>query len=160
MSRKQALNTKVNSIQPFLQVWWFVFHTAIILFLFYICTNSQFPLAVYSYLHPLTFSQKYLVVFSCSPRGVLPNSKEVGGPWTSHQAWRQNLGQGPAKFKEKFGKFCHHKMQKLGESSNFGVIYMKFRGQNLGYLSHIFGGKIGGQAPQSPNMEVPPGLFP
>ena len=21
-----------------------------------------------------------------------------GGAWTSHQAWRQNLGQGPAKF--------------------------------------------------------------
>ena len=36
------------------------------------------------------------------PRGVLPN-KEVGGgggggAWTSHQVWRQNLGQGPAKF--------------------------------------------------------------
>ena len=32
--------------------------------------------------------------------GVLPN-KEVGGgggAWTSHQVWRQNLGQGLAKF--------------------------------------------------------------
>ena len=31
------------------------------------------------------------------PRGVLPN-KKVGVAWTSHQVWRQNLGQGPAKF--------------------------------------------------------------
>ena len=35
--------------------------------------------------------------FSTNPRGVLPN-KEVGGAWTSHQVWRQNLGQGQAKF--------------------------------------------------------------
>ena len=28
--------------------------------------------------------------------GVLPN-KEVRGAWTSHQVWRQTLGQGPAK---------------------------------------------------------------
>ena len=94
-----------------------------------------------------------------------------GGSWTSHQVWRQNLGQGPAKFtkqEEKLRKFCHHKTQELGEVSILGS-YLKFRGQNLGYLSLIFlEAKYGaptrlseanfGAKPPSrpPDMEVPP----
>ena len=34
-------------------------------------------------------------------------------------------------------KSCHHKTQKLGKSPLLGS-YLKFRGQNLGYLSLIF----------------------
>ena len=102
-------------------------------------------------------------------QGVLPD-KEVGGggggAWTSHQVWRQNLGQSPAKFtkqEEKHGKFCHHNPEKLGKSSIILGSYLKFRGQN----TYIFGGKIWGsnknfrgkfwgQALRPPNMEVPP----
>ena len=66
----------------------------------------------------------------------------------------------------KIGTFCHQKTQKLGKSPNLGS-YLKFRGQNMGYLSfifleanfgaptRIFRGKIWGQAPRPPNMEVP-----
>ena len=82
------------------------------------------------------------------PQGALPN-KEVGGggAWTSHQVWRQNLGQGPAKFtklEEKFGKFCHHKTQKLGKSPNFGVISEIQRAKFGVFVIYIYGGKIWG----------------
>ena len=81
------------------------------------------------------------------PQGVLPN-KEVGGgggAWTSHQVWRQNLGQGPAKFtkyKEKFVKFCHQKTQKFGKSPNFWVISEIQRAKFGVFVIYIFGGKI------------------
>ena len=60
--------------------------------------------------------------------------------------------------------------QKLGEKVPILGSYLKFRGQNLRYLSLIFleakfgtpirisGAKFWGQASQSPNMEVPPGV--
>ena len=80
------------------------------------------------------------------------------------------MGQGPAKFtkqEEKLGKFCYHKTQKLGKIPILES-YLKFRGQNLGYLSPIFlEAKFGaptriseanfGAKPPPPNMEVPSG---
>ena len=51
--------------------------------------------------------------------------------------------QGPAKFTnkvKKLGKFFYHKMQKLGKIQSLGS-YLKFRGQNLGYLSPLFWGQ-------------------
>ena len=44
----------------------------------------------------------------------------------------------------KFGKFCHHKTQKLGKSPNFGVI-SEIRRVKFGvFVTYIFGGKIWG----------------
>ena len=70
---------------------------------------------------------------------------------------------------QKLGKFCYYKMQKLGEIPVLGT-NLKFRRQNLGYLSPLFfevkfgaptrilEGNFGGKAPRPPNMEIPPGL--
>ena len=44
---------------------------------------------------------------------------------------------GKAHQEEKLGKFCYHKMQKLGKIPILGSD-LKFRGQNLRYLSPIF----------------------
>ena len=99
-------------------------------------------------------------LFQAQGGRVLLDKEVGGGAWTSRQVWRQNLGQGPAKFikyEEKFGKFCHHKKQKLRKDPIWGS-YLKFRGQNLGYLSFIFfEAKFGAKPPPRPhNMEVPP----
>ena len=45
---------------------------------------------------------------------------------------------------EKFGKFCHQKMQKLGKSTNFGVISEIQRAKFGVSVIYIFGGKIWG----------------
>ena len=100
-----------------------------------------------------------------TPRGYF-QIRRSGGAWTSHQVWRQNLGQDPAKFTksgEKFGKFCHHKTQKLGKSPNFGVIseiqrakfwgicHLYFWRQNLG-LQQEFQRQILGPSP--PDLQI------
>ena len=67
----------------------------------------------------------------------------------------------------KLRKFCHHKTEKLGKSPNFGVISKIQRAKFGVFVTYIFGGKIWGsnknfngklwgQAPRPPNMEVPP----
>ena len=73
------------------------------------------------------------------------------------------------KIRGKFGKFCHQKTQKLGKSSNFGVISeiqrAKFGDLSFIFLEAKFGAptriseaKFGAKPPRSPNMEVPPPL--
>ena len=42
------------------------------------------------------------------------------------------------KIRGKFGKFCHHKTQKVGKSPDFGVISEIQRAKSVGYLSFIF----------------------
>ena len=83
------------------------------------------------------------------------------------------MGKGPAKFpkqEEKRGKFCHHKTQKLGKSSNFGVVSEIQRAKFGVFITYIFGskiwssnknfrGKFWGQAPRPPIMEVAPWDF-
>ena len=42
---------------------------------------------------------------------------------------------------ENIGEFCYYNTQKLGKESQFWGhlgLYLKFKGQNLGYLSPIF----------------------
>ena len=74
------------------------------------------------------------------------------------------------KIRGKIGKFCHQKTQKLGKSTNFGVISEIQRAKFGVFVIYIFGGKIWGsnknfrgkiwgQAPRPPNMEVPPWEF-
>ena len=103
------------------------------------------------------------------PGGVPPN-KEVGGlgphikfegkiwgkVWPSSQNKRKNLGSSVTKRRKSW-----EKVPILGS-------YLKFRGQNLGYLSFIlleakFGAatriseaKFGAKPPRPPNMKVPP----
>ena len=99
--------------------------------------------------------------------GVLPN-KEVRGAWTSHQVWRQTLGQGPAKFKRKnvgssvttrhrsWGKSLHSGVISEIQRVKFGIIFIYiFWRQNL-LLQQEFRGKFWGQAPRPPNMKAPP----
>ena len=63
-----------------------------------------------------------------------------GGAWTSHQVWRQNLGQDrpslPNKMKN-LGSSAATRSKSWEEIPILGS-YLKFRGQNLGYLSSIF----------------------
>ena len=107
------------------------------------------------------------------PRGYFQTRR--WGVWTSHQVWRQNLGQGqpcsPNK-RENLGSSnsVTTRRKSWGKVPNLGS-YLKFRGQNfLRIVIYIFGGKIWGsnknfrgkiwgQAPRPPgNMEVPPGF--
>ena len=100
--------------------------------------------------------------FSLKPgskiQGVLPY-QEIRGARSSqvHQ------------IRGKRGKFCYHKMQKVGKNPNSGVI-SETQGAKFGiFVTYIFGGKIWGskknfrgnfrgQPPRPLNMEVPPGL--
>ena len=59
--------------------------------------------------------------------------------WTWPQVWRQNLGQSH----QIRGKNCevrYHKRQKLRQNPQKEILesYLKFKGQNLGYLSPLF----------------------
>ena len=106
-------------------------------------------------------------------QGVLPNKKVGGGLgphikfggkiWgkvrPSSQSKRKNLGSSVTKRRKSW-----EKVPILGS-------YLKFRGQNLGYLSFIFleakyGAptrisevKFGAKPPRPPNMEVPPWVW-
>ena len=95
--------------------------------------------------------------------GLGPHIRFGGKIWgkvrPSSQNKRKNLGSSVTKRPNSW-----EKVPILGS-------YLKFRGQNLGYLSFIFfggkiwgsnknfRGKIWGQAPRSPDMEVPPWKF-
>ena len=73
------------------------------------------------------------------PRGYF-QIRRSGGAWTSHQVWRENLGQGPGQVHQirgKRGKFCPTGCKSWEKVPLLGS-YLKFRGQNLGYLSLIF----------------------
>ena len=48
------------------------------------------------------------------------------------------------KYEEKFGKFCYHKMQKLGKNPNFGVKSEIQRAKFGVFVTYICGGKIWG----------------
>ena len=63
-----------------------------------------------------------------------------GGAWNSHQVWRQNLGQGPAKLPNKGKNLGSSVTTKRKSWEKIPILgsYLKFRGQNLGYLSLIF----------------------
>ena len=104
------------------------------------------------------------------PRGVLPN-KEVGGGLGSHtkfggKIWGKVRPSSPNKRKN-LGSSVTTRRKSWEKVPILGS-YLKFRGQNLGYLLFIFleakfwaptsrfKGKIWGQAPRPPNMEVPP----
>ena len=70
-----------------------------------------------------------------------------GGAWTSHQVWRQNLGQGPAKFTKIRGKTWELLLPqdaKVGKNPNFGVISEIQRAKFGVFVTYIFGGKIWG----------------
>ena len=59
------------------------------------------------------------------PQGGTSILRGGEGAWTSHQVWRQNLGQGSAKFtkqKEKLRKLCHRKTQSWEKSLFWGHI--------------------------------------
>ena len=46
----------------------------------------------------------------------------------------------------KLGKFCYHKMQKLGKDPNFGVISEIQRAKFRVFVTYMFGGKIWGSS--------------
>ena len=103
-------------------------------------------------------------------QGVLPSKEVEGGglDLTSSLEAKSGARSGQVhQIRGKFGKSCHHKTQKLGKSPNFGVISEIQRAKFGVFIIYIFGGKIWGsnknfrgkiwgQAPRPPNMEVPP----
>ena len=62
------------------------------------------------------------------------------------------------KIRGKIWEVLSPKDAKVGKSPNFGVISEIQRAKFGVFVIYIFGGKIWGQAPLPPNMEVPPGL--
>ena len=72
-----------------------------------------------------------------------------GRAWTSHQVWRQNLGQGPAKFT--------NKRKNLGSSVT--IRHKRWGKIPLLGSSEIQKAKFGGKPPQPVNMKVPLGVI-
>ena len=73
-------------------------------------------------------------------RGGLGHHIKFGG-----KIWGKVRPSSPNK-REKLGKFCHHKTQKLGKSLNSGVIYEIKRAKFGVFVTYIFGGKIWGSS--------------
>ena len=101
------------------------------------------------------------------PRGYF-QIRRSGGGLGPHIKFGSKIWGKVRPREEKFAKFCHHKTQKFGKVPILGS-YLKFRGQNLGYLSVIFleakfgaptrisEANLGAKPPRPPNMEIPPG---
>ena len=78
-------------------------------------------------------------------QGVLPSKVEGGLDLTSSLEAKFGARSGQVhQITGKFGKSCHHKTQKLGESPNFGVISEIQRAKFGVFVIYIFGGKIWG----------------
>ena len=112
----------------------------------------------------------YPNVHGVNPQGVLPN-KEVGGGLEAHikfggKIWGKVRPSSPNKRKNLGSSVITRR--KSWEKVPILESYLKFRGQNLGYLSFMFfeakvgaptrisGAKFGAKPPRPPNMEVPP----
>ena len=108
-----------------------------------------------------------------SQGGVLPN-KEVRGACrlTSGLEAKFGVRSGQVhKIRGKIWEVLSPKDTKVGKKYQFWGQYLKFRGQNLGYLSFIFlkanlglqqefqRQNLGPSPPRPPNMEVPPWEF-